>query len=98
MHKEKKKKERMLLTKYRTGSHYLHIQSGRATNIPRNQRRCKCNEIQTLNHVIFHCMYTTRIRTTTFIAEIKTLEDFFNQDNKVTASTLFMIEKLLKLR
>ena len=24
--------ERMLLTKYRTGSHYLHIQSGRAAN------------------------------------------------------------------
>ena len=88
---------RILLTKYRTGSHYLHIQTGRAANIPRNERLCKCMELQTLRHVIFDCIHTRYIQVNKY-PTISNLHDFFEQDINVITGALMLIEKTLKLR
>ena len=50
--------ERVVLTRYRSGSHNLKIESGRLHNptIPRDERLCRCNNgIQSLSHVLFDC-------------------------------------------
>jgi hypothetical protein len=48
--------ERILLTKYRTGSHSLRIESGRWTRTPREARFCECGpHVQTLDHVVMNC-------------------------------------------
>ena len=50
--------ERILLSRYRTGSHSLRIETGRMSNplIPREERLCRCNTgVQSLHHVMFEC-------------------------------------------
>ena len=50
--------ERVLITRYRSGSHNLKIESGRLCNpiIPRDERLCSCNTgIQSLHHCLFDC-------------------------------------------
>ena len=50
--------ERVLLTRYRCGSHNLKIESGRLCNpkIPREERTCTCKtNIQSLRHCLFEC-------------------------------------------
>ena len=50
--------ERVLVTRYRCGSHNLKIEAGRLCNpkIPRVDRICKCNTgIQSLKHCLFYC-------------------------------------------
>ena len=37
---------RLIVTKYRTGSHYLRINTGRWDKTPKERRLCKCNLIQ----------------------------------------------------
>ena len=51
--------ERVLLTRYRCGSHNLKIEVGRMCNptIPRDERLCKCNNgVQSLKHCLFDCV------------------------------------------
>ena len=47
--------DRRILIKYRSGSHDLKIRTGYFTRTPEANRLCRCNEIQTLEHVLFHC-------------------------------------------
>ena len=50
--------ERVLITRYRCGSHNLNIEAGRLCNpiIPREERLCACNtDIQSLRHCLFDC-------------------------------------------
>ena len=50
--------DRILITRYRTGSNNLLIETGRFSNprIPRESRICRCgNGVQTLKHVIMDC-------------------------------------------
>ena len=90
--------DRIIFTKYRTGSRYLKLLSGSRYDIPRDRRLCKCKEVQSLEHVILHCIYTNNIRTKEFREKIVNLNDFFNQDNEVVANRLMQIESMLKLR
>ena len=56
--------ERVVLTRYRSGSHNLKIETGRLHNptIPRDERLCRCNNgIQSLSHVLFHCPLLTEL-------------------------------------
>ena len=47
---------RFLTITYRTGSHDLHVESGRIAGIPREERLCVCNSgIQTISHILLHC-------------------------------------------
>ena len=53
---------RTIITKYRTGSHSLPIQSGRLVGEERDERKCICNDdIQTIDHVLFDCNLTRNI-------------------------------------
>ena len=50
--------ERILVSRYRCGSHNLRVESGRLCNpkIPRENRICICGlDIQTLHHCLFDC-------------------------------------------
>ena len=51
-------RERILMSRYRCGSHNLRIETGRLSNpfVPRNERYCSCNNgVQSLNHILFEC-------------------------------------------
>ena len=55
--------QRVCISRYRTGSHDLKIESGRITGTPRDERLCKCNTaIQTISHVLLHCPMLNDIR------------------------------------
>ena len=50
--------ERIIITRYRTGSHNLKIETGRMCQppIPREDRLCFCRtDLQTLRHCLLHC-------------------------------------------
>ena len=90
--------ERLILSKYRTGSHHLKLLAGSRNNTPRDRRLCKCKEIQSLHHIVFECVYTNCIRTEAFRGTIKSLADFFDRDEREVAGHLIVIEAKLKLR
>ena len=57
--------ERIIITRYRCGSHSLKIETGRLCNpiIPRENRICLCNTgIQSLHHCLLYCPLLTEIR------------------------------------
>ena len=87
---------RIILAKYISGSHYLHIITGRVANIPHNERLCKFSEIQTLHHVIFDCTHTRNIEANIY-PNIDNLKDIFVQDLPLIAGVLIQIEKALQL-
>ena len=87
---------RAMITKYRTGSHGLRIQSGRKDGVLRAERKCICNkDIQTINHVLFECEITENI---TSLIEQRNITRFFNIDNyNHIGSILESVEKILNL-
>ena len=53
-------RERILISRYRCGSHNLRIETGRLSNpfIPREERYCSCNTgVQSLHHILFECPF-----------------------------------------
>ena len=67
--------DRIIITRYRTGSHDLKIQARRFTNTSRGMRFCGCgNNIQTLEHVLTNCAITTNVRR---------IHDINNNMNKI---------------
>ena len=61
--KDKMEFQRVCISRYRTGSHNLKIETGRTTRVPREQRLCVCNMgVQTIGHVILHCPLLDEIR------------------------------------
>ena len=87
-------KDRQIMTKYRCGSHFLKITTGRYTRTPVEKRLCKCKEVQTLQHVIFQCALTAPLRDEQFPT---TLENFF-KDPVFAAAKLRLMECILKIR
>ena len=53
---------RISFTRMRLSSHYLHIETGRWSRLPRERRTCICGAIQTEHHVLLHCPETERLR------------------------------------
>ena len=86
--------ERKLLTKYRTGSHMLKINTGYFQRTPIESRICLCNEIQTLEHVILHCPMTESLRHGNFPSS---LNEFFKQ-HTLAATKLQAMETILRIR
>ena len=86
--------DRLILTKYRSGSHYLNVQKGRCLNTSQDVKSCQCgHREQTLHHVIFSCNITAGLGQHNH----QTLNEFF--DDVVGAPhVLRMVEHLLKLR
>ena len=59
-----KEYQRISFTRLRLSSHRLRIETGRWSRIAPDQRLCNCGEIQTEDHVLFHCPATANIRLT----------------------------------
>ena len=80
--------ERIIITKFRTGSHDLKIQSGRLSRTDRTERKCTCgNDIQTLKHMLFDCPIIANVRLVHNITE-RTLETFFSSTNYERMATV----------
>ena len=89
--------ERIILTRFRTGSHNLKIEIGRHNKQERAQRLCKCNQqIQTLRHIIFECTLLDEIREIDFNELYTTTDEFFRSNE----ATVFLIKamKILKVK
>ena len=91
--------DRKTLTKYRTGSHSLKIQTGRKERIPRNQRLCKCGLcVQTIDHVLLHCELTKNILALNE-SQYNDIKSFFeNKNYEQLAAILGDIEQVLNLK
>ena len=50
--------ERVLVTRFRTGSYSVAIEIGRYTDIPRENHLCRCGEMQSIWHVTMVCPLT----------------------------------------
>ena len=87
--------ERVLLTRYRCGSHNLLIEVGRMSNpkIPREDRLCSCNKgVQSIRHCLFDCELLREVHQE---YNYTTIEDAFNSPEIV--SLLVKIGKVLKV-
>ena len=85
----------IMLTKYRSGSHYLNVQKGRCINTRRNDRLCPCGlGVQDISHILFTCILTSDIRQS---FTHNNLVDFFN-DIVNSPHILRMMEHKLMLR
>ena len=83
--------ERVLITRYWSGSHNLKIESGRLCNptIPRDERLCTCNTgIQTLHHCLFDCPLLAEVHAE---YDYHSVEDALNSPD--AAKILMKIEK-----
>ena len=88
--------DRIIITKYRTGSHDLKIQAGRLTNTRRDMRLCACgNSIQTLDHVLSDCSITANLRIIHDINNRNMNEIMNNNDYIRLAALLRSIENIL---
>ena len=64
--------QRVIITRYRTGSHNLRIESGRTPYIPREERLCLCNnDLQTISHVMLHCPILTALREKYAVVDVE---------------------------
>ena len=75
--------ERVLLTRYRCGSHNLQIEVGRMCNpkILRENRLCKCNGgVQSLHHCLFECALLREVHNE---FDYSTIEEAFNSQEIV---------------
>ena len=86
--------ERITLTRFRTGSHNLKIETGRHNKIQREQRLCKCNQsIQTLRHIILSCNLLDEIRPSDIF---NSCENFFQWNG--AANYLIKATKIFKIK
>lgn len=87
-------RERILLTRFRTGSHSLQIEIGRFSNTPRQNRLCVCGtNVQSLKHILFECNLTNQ-HTCTFRNNYSIYELFQLQDIHII---LFKVSNTLKI-
>ena len=84
--------ERKLVTRFRTGSHSLNIETGRYSNIPRENRLCSCGEdVQTIWHIFNGCPLTADISNPNF----ENLQHLFEEEN--IHKLLLIVTKRLKI-
>ena len=84
--------ERILITRYRTGSQSLAIEIGRFSNTPRANRLCVCGDgVQTVWHIFPECQLTRTIVHKNYQSLHEVLDD------RNLLSLLFLITKVLKI-
>ena len=88
--------ERIAITRYRTGSHNLRVETGRLCNptLPREERHCKCNTgVQTLTHCLFDCPLLAELRGEYVYSSVEEALELPD-----TATLLLKIEKELDIK
>ena len=74
--------ERTAFTRIRLASHYLKVETGRWSRVPRDQRLCVCRmDVQTEEHVLLHCKETDHLRNSFPNLSFNSIEAFFNNVN-----------------
>jgi hypothetical protein len=68
---------RTAFTQLRLSSHNLAIETGWWARVPRERRTCRCGQIQTEEHMIADCVYTSDIRSGASNMESFKFPDFF---------------------
>ena len=85
--------ERELVTRFRTGSHSLAVETGRYTSTPRENRLCSCGtSIQTVWHIFAECPKTRTVVQRNY----QNLNEIFEDEN--VHHVLLAITKELKIR
>ena len=85
--------ERELVTRFRTGSHSLAIETGRYTNTPQENRQCSCGTgIQTVWHIFAECPKTRTIVQKNY----ENMHEIFEDEN--VHHVLLAITKELKIQ
>ena len=55
--------ERIIITRFRAGTHNLRIETGRYENVPRELRTCVCGTaLQTIKHFLIECPLLVHLR------------------------------------
>ena len=73
---------RVQYTRLRLVSHNLRIETGRWARLPREQRLCRCGQVQTERHVIEECSLTRLIRDNNSHIKFSIPELFEHSDQK----------------
>ena len=85
--------DRILLTRFRCGSHSLLIETGRFVNIPRNDRVCLCGTgVQNILHCFSVCPLTLPLLTKRYM----NLKEVFDDEN--ICDLLHAVCKTLKIK
>ena len=85
--------ERELVTRFRTGSHLLVVETGRYTNTPRENRLCSCGtSVQTVWHIFAECPSTRSVVQKNY----ENMNEIFEDDN--VHNVLLAITKKLKIQ
>ena len=85
--------ERELVTRFRTGSHSLALETGRYTNTPRENRLCSCGtSIQTVWHIFAECPKTRTVVEKNY----GNMKEIFEDEN--VHHVLLAITKELKIQ
>ena len=89
--------ERIHITRFRTGSHNLLIETGRFNpGMSREMRNCSCgNDVQSLRHVLMECSIVKNMEDSDlFVNSHSNVEEFFKWPN--LHDYLLSISKALK--
>lgn len=87
---------RIACTRMRLSSHYLRIETGRWSRIPRENRLCNCGQIQTEYHVLFECNQTeTYRRECPEINQCSSLSDLLNRNDVEMKNVCILCHKVL---
>ena len=84
--------ERILVTRFRTGSHSLAIELGRYSNIAPLNRTCVCGDVQSVWHIFMECPLTVLCCP----RDYNDLSDIFADEN--VHKYLLSISKVLKFQ
>ena len=88
---------RISCTRMRLSSHYLRIETGRWSRIPRENRLCICGQIQTEQHVLMECIHTETIRQQfPVINQCSTISELLNRDKQEMKDISLLCYKVLE--
>ena len=88
---------RIACTRMRLSSHYLRIETGRWSRIPRENRLCICGQIQTEQHVLMECTHTETIREQfPVINQCHTISELLNRNEQEMKDISLICYKVLE--
>ena len=89
---------RIAVTRLRTSSHRLKIESGRWARIPRDLRLCSCGEIQDEEHVLLRCPMSQELRSTfSLTANFRSASQLLNAKYPDIVNISYFCSKILDL-